>query len=57
MSNTSSSTLSSYSNKSTLGIVRFRTNKFLELRKKTTEENSFSKYDSGSSLNDNGKTR
>lgn len=56
MSLSSSSTLS-YSNKPSLGTIRIRTNKFLEIRKKISEENSFSKYDSNSSLNDNGKTR
>ncbi len=41
----------------TLGVTRPRTNKFLEIRKKMSEENSFNKFETGSSLNDNGKTR
>ncbi len=52
-----SSNSTTYSNKVTLGLIRIRTNKFLEMRKKISDENSFSKCDSSSSLNDNGKTR
>jgi hypothetical protein len=40
--------------KQSLGTIRNRTNKFFELRKKVNEENS---YNTGSSLNDTGKTR
>ncbi len=46
-----------YSNKPTLGVIRIRTNKFLEIRKKVLEENTSIKIETGSSLNDNGKTR
>jgi hypothetical protein len=46
-----------YVSKGTLGITRSRTNKFMELRKKHIEENSMNKFDTGSSLNDTGKTR
>ena len=45
-------------NKNSLGVIRQRTNKFLEFRKKITEENSsVNSFHSSSSLNDNGKTR
>ncbi len=57
MSLSLSSNSTTLSNRSTIGIIRIRTNKFLEMRKKISEENSFSKCDSASSLNDNGKTR
>jgi hypothetical protein len=40
-----------------LGVIRQRTNKFLEFRKRAIEENSFNKFETGSSLNDTGKTR
>ncbi len=39
------------------GVIRQRTNKFLEYRKQALEENSFNKFETGSSLNDTGKTR
>jgi hypothetical protein len=48
---------SNYINKGTLGTIRHRTNKFMEIRKQYNEENSFNKFETGSSLNDNGKTR
>ncbi len=41
----------------TTGIIRNRTNKFLEIRKKQIEENSNSKFDSNLNLNDSGKIR
>ncbi len=55
MSNSNNYTFS----KQTLGVTRSRLNKFMEHRKKHIDETTSFKYDSGSgsSLNDNGKTR
>ena len=50
-------TTQTFTPKNTIGVLRQRTNKFLELRKRIAEENSFSKHETGSILNDNGKTR
>lgn len=51
---------SKYANKASfssgsLGVIRSRTNKFMELKKKCLEDNLH--FETGSSLNDNGKTR
>lgn len=47
----------SMKNSFSLGTIRNRSNKFYEIRKKITEENSSSKFDSNLILNDTGKTR
>ncbi len=44
-------------NSFTFGVIRNRTNKFFEIRKKQTDEISHSKFETNLILNDTGKTR
>jgi hypothetical protein len=57
MSTQNSSTGFSMKNPYTFGIIRNRTNKFFEIRKKQMEELTNSKLDSNLILNDSGKIR
>jgi hypothetical protein len=57
MSAQNSSTGFSMKNSFSYGIIRNRTNKFMEIRKKQMEEQTNSKLDTNLILNDTGKIR